>query len=343
MSVSHHFTRWTVVALASIASTVALADEARFDVAVVDAPARQFFEGLGDGTPYNIVLEPGISGTVTLKLRGVTVPEALDAVREAYGYDYRKMPSGYVIVPPNLQTRMFQINYLDLERRGTSRTRITSGSVSDQGRSSQQNGGNAGTGVNGGGGMAMSGSSALSEPPGGVFGRSADGRSNGQVADIIGSSISTRSASDFWAGLESSLKTLVSADGGRAIVVNAQSGVVVVRAMPRELRDIAQFLAQIESVSTREVVLEAKILEVELSDGFQAGINWAAIGRQGSKTFSGFQTGPQNGFGSTNLFNQPSNAVPLSPGIPITSSLTNTLGGAFALAVNTADFSASGV
>ena len=90
---------------------------------------------------------------------------------------------------------------------------------------------------------------------------------------------------------------------------------------------------------TRQVVLEAKILEVELSDGFQAGINWAAIGHNGTQTFSAFQTGPQNGFSSTDLLSQPSQPVTLSPGTPITSALTNTLGGAFALAVNTADFS----
>ena len=69
--------------------------EARFDVAVADAPARPFFEGLADGTPYNIVLEPGVGGTVTLKLKNVTLIEVLDAVRKAYGYDYRRMPSGF--------------------------------------------------------------------------------------------------------------------------------------------------------------------------------------------------------------------------------------------------------
>src|SRR5450631_1061773 len=118
------------VALTLIGLTpAARGDEARFDVAVSDAPARPFFEGLADGTPYNIVLEPGIGGTVTLKLKGVTISEVLDAVREAYGYDYRRMPSGFVIVPPAMQTRMFQVNYLDLERRGTSRTRVSSGQV----------------------------------------------------------------------------------------------------------------------------------------------------------------------------------------------------------------------
>src|ERR1700688_3311797 len=119
-----------VLALTLIGFTpAARGAEARFDVAVSDSPARPFFEGLADGTPYNIVLEPGVGGTITLKLKNVTLIEVLDAVREAYGYDYRRIPSGFVIVPAAMQTRLFQVNYIDLERRGTSRTRVASGQV----------------------------------------------------------------------------------------------------------------------------------------------------------------------------------------------------------------------
>ena len=320
-----------VLALLACAAPAAAGDEPRFDVNVADAPARTFFEGLVDGTPYNIMLEPGVTGTLSLKLRNVSVPEVLDAVRDAYGYEYRKMATGFVIVPPALQTRIFQINYLDLERRGTSRTRVTSGQIS-QGGAPQPSMVQQGTG-----GGATTQQAGLSEPPGSVFGRGADGRGGG-VADITGTSISTRSASDFWHDLEVSLKLLVSAEGGRGIVVNPQSGVIAVRGTARELRDATEFLQKIQSVATRQVVLEAKILEVELSDGFQAGINWALIGHNGGQTISGFQTGPQQGFGSTDLLAQPSSPVTLAPGHPITSTITNTIGSAFSLAVNSADF-----
>jgi MSHA biogenesis protein MshL len=326
---------WAVgalLALAALAAPAAVADEPRFDVNVADAPARTFFEGLVDGTPYNIMLEPGVGGTLSLKLKGVTVLEVLDAVRDAYGYDYRKMPTGFVIVPPALQTRIFQINYLDLERRGTSRTRVTSGELHQSGGQQptlSQQGAGAGGQLQGG----------LSEPPGAVFGRGMEGRGS-SVADMTGTSISTRSASDFWHDIEGSLKLLVSAEGGRGIVVNPQSGVIAVRGTARELRDVTGFLQKIQSVATRQVLLEAKILEVELSDGFQAGINWALIGRNGGRTIAGFQTGPQQGFGSADLLAQPSQPITVAPGNPITSTVTNTLGGAFSLAVNAADFSA---
>ena len=310
-------------------------EEARFDIAVTEAKARPFFEGLADGTPYNIVLEPGVGGTITLKMHNVTVPEVLDAVREAYGYDYRRLPSGFIIVPPAMQTRLFQVNYLDLERRGTSRTRVSSGQVGQGNKS-----GNNGLNGNGNGSSGGESGSGLSEPPGEVFGtRGGTGQEQNRVVDITGTSISTRSSSDFWRDLEDSLHALVPAGGGRAIIFNAQSGVIAVRALPGELRDVQQFLSQIQEISTRQVILEAKILEVELSDGFQAGINWTLIGHDGASIIGGAQTGPQNGFGSADLFNQPSKTVSLaSPSVANT--ITNTLGGAFSLAIETADFNA---
>ena len=64
---------------------------------------------------------------------------------------------------------------------------------------------------------------------------------------------------------------------GRQIVVNGQSGVVFARGMPDELRAIADYLQRIHGAAKRQVVLEAKIIEVTLSDGFQAGVNWAAV------------------------------------------------------------------
>ena len=323
----------------ALAAPAAAGDEPRFDVNVVDAPARTFFEGLVDGTSYNIMLEPGVGGTLTLKLKNVTVPEVLDAVRDAYGYDFHKMATGYVIVPPALQTRIFQVNYLDLERRGTSRTRVTSGQIS-QGGTQQPTTTQAGSSSG-----ALPQSSGLSEPPGAVFGRGNDGRGTG-VADITGTSISTRSSSDFWHDLEANLRSFVGTDGGHGIFINPQAGVIAVRGTPRELRDVQEFLHKIESISTRQVVLEAKILEVTLSDGMQTGINWSFLGHKGATTTSLNQTGPQQGFGSntfssgTSLLNQPSTTVSVTPGSsnPIAGTVTNTLGGAFAIAVDGANF-----
>jgi MSHA biogenesis protein MshL len=331
---NHARTLCVIALLSSALAGAVRGDEARFDVAVADAPARTFFEGLADGTPYNIVLEPNVGGTITLKMKNVTIIEVLDAVRDAYGYDYRRMASGFVIVPPALQTRLFQVNYIDLERRGTSRTRVSSGQV---GQSSNPQ--IIGGAVQGSGGMDSQ-SQGLSEPPGAVFAAGQGAKQADRVKEITGTSVSTRSSSDFWPELEASLRALIGTDAGRTVVLNAESGLIAVRATPRELRDVQQYLDKIQQIATRQVIIEAKIIEVQLSNAFQAGINWAAIAKNGNSTYSAFQTGPQNGFGSNNLqlLNQPSVPVTVGPGNPITSTVTNTLGGAFAVAVSAGSF-----
>jgi MSHA biogenesis protein MshL len=75
---------------------------------------------------------------------------------------------------------------------------------------------------------------------------------------------------------------------GRRVVVDAQAGLVVVRGYPDELAAVEDFLKQAELSLQKQVIIEAKILEVTLSSGFQSGIQWDSFG-----------TGPSNTFGAS--------------------------------------------
>ncbi|MBF0193005.1 MAG: pilus (MSHA type) biogenesis protein MshL [Magnetococcales bacterium] len=63
------------------------------------------------------------------------------------------------------------------------------------------------------------------------------------------------------------------------LMVNRQSGLITVRAFPKDHKDIQEFLGHLRSRSQRQVVLEAKILEVVLNDGSQLGVDWLAINK----------------------------------------------------------------
>jgi MSHA biogenesis protein MshL len=108
--------------------------------------------------------------------------------------------------------------------------------------------------------------------------------------------VSTFSQSDFWQELTTALRTLVGTGEGRSIVVSPQSGVVVVRAMPQEIRSVETYLKAIRVSVERQVMLEAKIIDVTLNDAYQAGVNWA--GFSGTR-FSGGVQGAGTTLGTT--------------------------------------------
>ena len=235
--------------------------EPRFDLSVNNAPAQQVFLSLVNGTRYSMLVHPGVSGTISLTLKDVTLREALESIRDLYGYDFRIEGSRISIQSAGIQTRVFLVNYLTGQRRGTSDVRVQSGSVAD---------------VRPGGAPAPSPASAAQPIPGTIPGTTPGGQL--PVAGSIDSSrISTQQVNDFWAELRASLQSIVGSAPGRSVVITPGSGVIVVRAMPDELRSVEQYLRETRLSVERQVMLEAKIVEVTLSSAYQSGINWAVF------------------------------------------------------------------
>jgi MSHA biogenesis protein MshL len=214
----------------------------RFDVSVTDMPVREFLLGLVADTDLNLALDPGLSGTITLTLKNVTIVEVLSALRDVYGYSYEKTGYGWHVHDAGLQTRIFAIDYPMVRRTGQSQTRVSSGQVSER-----------------------------------VTGDDDDTDVLRPSEDVSGSMISTASQSDFWVELEAGLWAILGKSDGRSVVSSPNSGIVVVRALPAELREVERFLRRAQASLGRQVILEAKILEVTLDDGFQSGINWALL------------------------------------------------------------------
>jgi len=86
--------------------------EVKFDLTVNNTPASQVFMAIVSGTRYSMLVPPDVSGNISLNLKDVTVFEALEAIREMYGYEYKVDGARIFIQPVSLQTRIFQVNYL---------------------------------------------------------------------------------------------------------------------------------------------------------------------------------------------------------------------------------------
>jgi MSHA biogenesis protein MshL len=254
--------------------------EPRFDLSVNSAPAAQVFMSIISGTRYSMLLHPGVGGVLSLNLKDVTVLEALSTIRQLYGYEYRVEGTRIFVEPAGLQTRIFQVNYLPGQRRGSSDTRVTSGAVTDIG--------------------------SASSAPG------TTGAPTGSSRALETSRVTTNQQNDFWADLRTALLAVVGTAEGRSVIISPQAGVVMVRALPQELRAVEQYLRATRISMERQVMLEAKIIDVTLSDDYQTGINWAIFNRH-----VGVGQLSTNAGMATTLGAAPKPAFALAPGDPL--------------------------
>ncbi|MCK4951500.1 MAG: secretin N-terminal domain-containing protein, partial [Gammaproteobacteria bacterium] len=284
-------------------------DEPRFDITADETIARSFFMSLVSGTPYNMVVHPSLTEAISLSLKNVTVDEVMKTVHHVYGYEYRRTQAGYEVLPAKIRTKIFKVNYLNVTRTGSSNISVSAGQVS---------------------------SSSASDTTGTT--------TTGATQSGGGSQMTTTSEADFWPGLQSTLESMIGEEGGRKVVVNPQTGIVIVRAMPNELRIVEEYLDATQNIIQRQVILEAKILEVRLNDQFQTGINWSALGSLGTGKSALFgQVGGgsiiNNGINPSNI---EGNLGTLDPDnlTQIAGTDASAFGGIFSVAVNANDFTA---
>ncbi len=213
--------------------------EKKFNIVADNAAAKSFFLELVDGTSLNVVVHPEVQGNISLSLKNVTVHDVLEAVQKIYGFGFESSQQSIKILPVSLQTRVFKLDYLDLVRAGNSSTNIS--------------------GVNFSGG-----------------------------AGAAGSTVATTYNTNLWDQLLKTIQSILgigadpstSADKShmaRSVSISPMTGMIIVTAYPNELQKVEQFLTTAEHSLNKQVMLEAKILEVDLNDGYRAGINWALL------------------------------------------------------------------
>jgi len=282
----------------------ALETERRFDVSANDVDARVFFPSLVQGTPLSVAVHPEVEGTISLSLKGVTLSEAIQVVEDIYGYEVSREGRVLRVFPAGMRTETFPLNYLYMERDGLSLTSVSSGRISDNNSNSNTNNNNN---SNNGNSSNNSGNNNSNN----------GSNSNNNSDSSNGTFIRSRTKTDFWGDLKETLTAIIGDTGnGRQVVVTPQAGLVTIRAFPSELRQVRSFLNSAETHLQRQVILEAKILEVTLSDDFQQGIQWEnVLGHVGNTNIN---------FGTT--------------AGTVGNKVTSTLGGVTSLSIKGSDF-----
>lgn len=216
----------------------------RFDVQATDVPMQRFFADLGRSQDTNILVDPSLTGNISLTMRSVTMEQVMLAVRDLYGFDYQRTNYGYRVLPDQIQTRIYRLNYLNVSRSGRSDTSVSGGQLT-----------------------------------------------NNSSQSSLSSSVATETTADFWQGMEMTVLGLLNDEPGRQVVVNPQSGILVVRATPREHEVVNQFLDDAQGSLQKQVVIEAKVVEVTLRNEFRSGINWNSL--DGDLAQDGFEASGQ--------------------------------------------------
>ncbi len=341
------------------------------DVVVDALPAKVFFMGLAEKSRINIMVHPEVSGTITLNLAQSTVHQAVETVCKMYDMDCEKSDQGYLIQPPRMQIRQYHIDYLRLQRSGITRTRVSAGQelVSSSSSTDKDKGNTTKTqeveltgsqvvtqqhshfwqelamtlcGILGLGYTANdNNSSATGNTPGASNPAATGGGSDAQSSNRA----QTQGGMLAWSwgvhGPNTAMLGCVdhTPEKGRRVVVSPQTGELLIRAFPRELRDVEQYLAGQKQILERQVILEAKILEITLNDGSQTGIDWSLAfgkGQQSAMTVTG--AGSLLGNANTNPLFVDSTSGNFFPS-PLNNAAAPTyFGGAFAMHLNMGSF-----
>jgi MSHA biogenesis protein MshL len=251
--------------------------EKRLEIAASQVDAQSFFAALVQDSKYSVAVHPDVSGTITLNLKDVTLDETLDVISSLYGYDVSKQGNVIKIYPAGIRTETIPLNYLFVKRFGTSSTSINSGGVSENDPNS--GGGNGNNNRNGGNNNRSNNSNN---------GNNQNGQSN--QSGSSGINIYTENESDFWTELKETLTSLVGDKDGRSVIVSPQAGLITVRALPNEIAAVKKFINDTQNHLRRQVIIEAKIMEVTLNDDYQQGVKWDQVLGHASSTDLTFST-----------------------------------------------------
>jgi len=214
---------------------------------------------------YNIVVDPELSGKVTIDLKQVTLKEALEAILTPLGWTYHLEGRFIKILRPRMETRLFTLNYMATKRGGKREIYASTG-----------------------GGLQS----------GVIAGQQATAPSSGARTGY--SDLVSTDEMDLWKEIQKGLEAMIfgsieekpkepperqestttwtrTDSRGKRLITNKSTGVILVTDYPLNLNKIASYLEMMEGSSQRQVTIQAKILEVILTDEHKEGINWKVI------------------------------------------------------------------
>jgi general secretion pathway protein D len=276
-----------------------------YSVVVNEVPVKDLLLALARDTKQNIDVHPGITGLVSLNAINETLPAILERVSKQVNMRYRLESNTIIVSPDAPYVKTYRVNYVNMSRETTSSVGVT-GEIS-------ASGGAAGAGGAGGGGGASGGGSSttvrttskndfweqLRENIRSILNstrlQSLTAEARAERLALVKQEQEMRAkqieaASRAGAGAPNLASAVISSPGGAQqsasllpddVIVNAISGTVTINATERQHQLVQSHIDSIVNAMQRQVLIEATIVEVLLSNNYQGGIDWERISRSG--------------------------------------------------------------
>lgn len=299
----------------------AKAKEPVYSIVVYDTPVKEVLFAIARDSKLNIDIHPAIKGRVTLNAVDQTLPAILERLSKQVDLTYTIKGNVLTITPDQPVLRSYKVDYVNMSRDATGFIGVD-GQISSTGQSSNTGAGGsttsntAGTGANNSSRTMVRSESnnrfwdtlekniaaLLAESDKEIIiGRleadksvaGSDSQGNKDVAtNPVGSTQKTETSTSAKVDTQKAFteyKTLFAAN----VISNREAGVISVRGTNKQHERVQEFLDKVLASAKRQVLIEATIVEVRLSDSFQTGIDWSRLNN--STTNSGFQFRQQLG------------------------------------------------
>lgn len=228
-----------------------------YTVVVNQVPIRELLFSMARDANLNLDIDSNISGKITMNAIDQTLPKILERIESQADITYFLEGDTIKVMADTPYLHVYTVNYLNISRSSGGKVSVST----EIGATSSGIGGGRSGGNSGGGGS------------------SGDNKASSEIENA--------SVNDFWASITINIGSIIGEEikggkgskivTGKNIIVNRESGIIAVRATAKMQKEVAHFIDKVLGSAQRQVLIEATIAEVRLSDTYQAGIDWSLV------------------------------------------------------------------
>jgi general secretion pathway protein D len=294
-----------------------------YSVVVNEVPVKELLNALARDTRQNIDIHPTIAGLVSLNAIDETLPAILDRISKQVDIRYRVEGNTIIVSPDVPYVKTYVVNYVNIQRNTTS----TTGASGQIGTTSSGSGDSGGGGSGGGGAGGNTSSTTVTTTSTSDFWRHLEGAVRAILNSALQQSLSAEARQQRLQTLrqeqelrvkqlEAASRTPAGAPGapgaqraaGAAgpaaagtpvmllpddVIVNALAGTITVNGTEKQHQLVQEYLTKVERGAQRQVLIEATIVEVVLSNAYQGGVDWSRVSQSAGLAFQSSLIGPR--------------------------------------------------